>query len=107
MYCFATVFVLMQEFQGPMKPPLPRYPLPTPRVFPTLTPLIDPELVGDRFCSHGPIMTQRMVMLWGKKREQEICNEAWMLDMESFIWMQVAHFSALQSLATFSLALLQ
>ena len=79
-----------------MKPPLPRYPLPTPRVFPTLTPLIDPELVGERLCGYGQIMNQRMVMLWGKKREQEICNEAWMLDMESFIWMQVVRVTALQ-----------
>lgn len=36
-------------------------------------------------------MTQRMVMLWGKNRDQQICNEAWILDMESFIWMEVDH----------------
>jgi len=74
-----------------MKPPLPRYPLPTPRSFSTLTPLVDPELVGEWLCNHGPIMTQRMVMLWGKNRDQQICNEAWILDMESFIWMEVDH----------------
>ena len=82
-------YVFVQEFDGPMKPPLPSYPLPTVRVFPTLTPLVHPELVGERLCGHGPFMSQRMVMLWGKKREQQICNEAWMLDMESFIWVQV------------------
>ena len=83
------MYVFVQEFDGPMKPPLPSYPLPTARVFPTLTPLVHPELVGERLCGHGPFMSQRMVMLWGKKREQQICNEVWMLDMESFIWVQV------------------
>lgn len=61
--------------------------------FPTLTALVDPELVGLRLCGCGPVLQQRLVLLWGKENPQLVSKETWMLELETgnseFRWRKV------------------
>ena len=81
--------LLLQEWMGPIRPSRPAQPWPAKRRFGTLTPLIPPEVVGQRLCGCGPVLTQRMVFLWGKDTPHHICPETWLLDVETFTWVQV------------------
>jgi len=76
---------------GPIRPSRPAQPWPAKRRFGTLTPLIPPEVVGQRLCGCGPVLTQRMVFLWGKDTPHHICPETWLLDVETFTWVQVRY----------------
>ncbi len=75
---------------GPLKPSSPAQLWPAARRFATLTPLIDLELVGERLCGCGPVLRQRLLLLWGKDSQHHICNETWILDYESFTWTLVS-----------------
>lgn len=84
---------IVQEFQGPLKSsPIPGQvaaPLPLPRTFPTLTSLLDPELVGQPFCGHDPLLTPKLLLMWGKRNERTISDEVWLLDPLSYVWTKV------------------
>lgn len=66
---------------GPLKPS-PESPWPSPTRFPTLTPLISPELVGQGLCGCGPELQQRLLMLWGKASSTLISRETWLLEIK-------------------------
>ena len=64
--------------------------------FPTLTALVDPELVGKRLCGCGPVLHQRLVLLWGKETSLLVSKETWMLELPygstEFIWRKVSQY---------------
>ena len=91
----------MQEFQGPLKstsiPGQVTTPLPLPRTFPTLTSLLDPELVGQPLGGHGPLLRPKLLLMWGKRNERTITDEVWLLDPLSYLWTKVCTWKCLQS----------
>ena len=83
-------YITNQSFTGPIKCSSPSQPWPIGRTFATLTPLIEPEMVGQRLCGCGPILRQKVLLLWGKNLDRIICDEAWILDVETQTWIQVS-----------------
>ena len=76
-----------------MKQSTPEQPWPLGRTFATLVALVDPEKVGQRLCGCGPVLKQRMLLLWGKDSEEHICNETWLLEISplGFSWKLVGY----------------
>jgi len=83
-------YITNQSFTGPIKCSSLSQPWPIGRTFATLTPLIEPEMVGQRLCGCGPVLGQRVLLLWGKNLDRIICDEAWILDVETQTWIQVS-----------------
>ena len=83
--------IFMQTFSGPIRPSLSGQPWPLGRRFLKFIPLIDPEKVGKKLCGCGPILKQKMLLLWGKQTKDLICSETWLMefDAESYSWIQV------------------
>ena len=53
-----------------------------PTRFSTLTPLIDPDQVGERVANgYGPVLEQKLVLLWGKASPLLICPDTWLLEL--------------------------
>jgi hypothetical protein len=75
----------------------PDHPWPPPTRFPSLTALVDPELVGQRLCGCGPVLHQRLVLLWGKETSLLVSKETWMLEVQDgsteFRWRKVMWYT--------------
>ena len=91
LYAFLSI---IQVFTGPVKPSRPEQPWPCGRTFASLTPLVDPEKAGHKLCGCGPVLKQKVLLLWGKDTGRTICDEAWLLDLESCSWTQVECLSS-------------
>ena len=79
--------VIPQEFLVPMAPCGPEQPWPMERTFASLTPLTDPEV---EVCESGPALESRVLLMWGKYADENICNEAWVLDITTVTWKKVS-----------------
>ena len=73
---------MCQEFTGPIKPAGPETPWPSPARFPTLTPLVPPNLVGHKPGGCGPDQKQYLILLWGKKTPSLVSKETWLLEVD-------------------------
>ena len=100
------IVIFPQSFTGPIKRSTRTEPWPLGRTLATLTPLVDPEKVGQRLCGCGPVLKQRTLLLWGKNENQKICDEAWMLDIDHRKWTQVNYELQLRSICIFPIMLI-
>ena len=58
-------------------------PWPIPTRFSTFTPLIDPDRVGKQLADgYGPVLHQKLMLLWGKATPLLICPDTWLLEMK-------------------------
>ena len=58
-------------------------PWPIPTRFSTFTPLIDPDRVGEQLANgYGPVLHQKLMLLWGKATTLLICPDTWLLEMK-------------------------
>ncbi len=78
-------FSIVKEFDGPIIPEV----RPSFRNFTTLCPLINPEMVGVQLGPSLPPLEQKMLLLWGKRHQNEIVADSWIFDMEQSTWSQV------------------
>ena len=63
--------------------PSPKQPWPIPTRFSSFTPVIDPEQVGKRLANgHGPVLEQKLLLLWGKATSQLICPDTWQVEVK-------------------------
>ena len=92
--------------------------MPTGRVFATLTPLIDPLVVGQKLGNayYGPknqsdvllggckpVLHQRMLLLWGKQQNDVILPETWTLEIhpnDQLIWKEVRYMQHIHNVST-------
>ena len=56
---------------------------PIPTRFSTFTPLIDPDRVGKKLANgFGPVLQQKLMLLWGKATPLLICPDTWLLEIK-------------------------
>ena len=56
---------------------------PIPTRFSTFTPLIDPDRVGKKLANdHGPVLQQKLMLIWGKSSYVLICPDTWLLEIK-------------------------
>jgi hypothetical protein len=56
---------------------------PIPTRFSTFTPLIDPDRVGTKLADgYGPVLQQKLMLLWGKATPQLVCPDTWLLEIK-------------------------
>ena len=76
---------LMQEFDGPLIfDTKPKH-----RVFTTLCPLVDPNMVGKALCPGAPPVEQTLLLLWGKEHLELIVDDCWLLHGDDMTWTKV------------------
>lgn len=58
-------------------------PWPIPSRFSSFTPLIDPDRAGKKLADgYGPVLQQKLMLLWGKATPLLICPDTWLLEMK-------------------------
>ena len=71
-----------QNWIGPLVPSQDQ-PWPIPTRFSTFTPLIDPDRVGKKLADgYGPVLQQKLMLLWGKATPLLICPDTWLLEIK-------------------------
>ena len=51
--------------------------------FSTFTPLTDPDRVGKKLADgYGPVLLQKLMLLWGKATPFLICPDTWLLEIK-------------------------
>lgn len=76
---FASIYT--QEFTGSLKPTYPPK-WPPKLTFHTATCLVNPDAVNKSFVPGGSLLTQKLLVVWGKDADQSISNDMWLLEID-------------------------
>lgn len=71
-------------WSGPHLPSNERVPWPTSRTLHTMVPLFDPKLPQAR-------RKQKVLIVWGKGRDNKHVRDMWVLDVMSMTWKEVGY----------------
>ena len=77
---FASIYT--QEFTGTLKKPNCPTKWPPKLTFHTATCLVNPDVVNKSLVPGGPLLTQKLLVVWGKDADQSISNDMWLLEID-------------------------
>ena len=80
--------VYLKAWSGPHLPANERIPWPTSRTLHTMVSLVNPQLPQAR-------REQKVIVIWGKGRDNKHVKDMWVLDVASMTWKEVSFLSVL------------